>query len=235
MPESALVYARYSPRPKQKRLKMEDGETIEHQFSVCKKYCEMRNLTVYGFLSDEGESARKTPLFDRPNGSKLQHPPSEVKHIIAAKLDRFFRDTVNGIQMLKFWSDKGITVHFADQGGCSFNVETATGRLLMRTLLSFGEFEADNSSERTSAVMKHRQANGEVMSKRLPFGRMLDPNDPQRTVCCDREVNIIREVRKLRDEGLTLRKIVDIMGHIPLRDAGWSPERVNILIKSECV
>ena len=232
MSESALIYARYSPRPKEKRLKMDDGETINHQFAVCEKYCQMRELDVYALLSDEGESARKSPLFDRPEGRKLQYPPKEVKHIVAAKLDRFFRDTINGIQMLKLWSDAGITVHFADQGGCSFNVETATGRLMMRTLLAFGEFEADISSERTSAAMLHRQRNGEIMSSKLPFGQKIDPHDQKRSVPCDYEMQIIHQVKQLRSTGLTYRAIVDRMKDVPLRNSRWSPERVSILLKS---
>jgi len=233
--QSALIYARYSPRPKQKRLKMEDGETIQHQFAVCQKYCEMRDLSVYALLPDESESARKVPLFERPNGAKLEHPPKEVKHIVVAKLDRLFRDTVNGIQMLKFWEEKGISIHFADQGGCSVNVSTATGRLMMRTLLSFAEFEADNSSERTSAAMLHRQKNGEVMSKVLPFGRMLDPDNDHMTVPCEIELTIIREVKRLSATGMTLRAIMKSMEHVQLREAKWSPERVNLLLKSELV
>jgi DNA invertase Pin-like site-specific DNA recombinase len=232
----AILYARFSPRPKvKKRNRIEDGETIELQFKSCRRYCEMRQLQVVEEIADTFESARTTPLFERPGGMHLRDLPEGVTHIITSKIDRLFRNMRDGLDMLDHWDAKGITIHFADQGGNSINVSTAMGRHFVRFMLSNAEFEADLTSERTSQMMQHRQKNGERMTHKnlVPYGKMVDPDNPDRIVTNPYELQMIDEVMLLREEGFSYRGICEQMevNERQLRKGAWHPQKVKEMIK----
>lgn len=233
----AMIYARFSPRPKTKRNGLaEDGETIELQDESCRRYCEMREFEVSETIADTFESARKTPLFQRPGGKHLRELPPGVKHIVAAKIDRLFRNMRDGLDMLDHWDANGITVHFADQGGNSINVSTAMGRHFVRFMLSNAEFEADLTSERTSQMMQHRQSNGERMTRPelVPYGKMVDPENPNRIVDNPEELEMMEEILELRDEGESLRGICDQMEENDrvLRNGDWHPQKVKGMLEA---
>lgn len=235
--ERALLYARFSPRPKvKKRNRVEDGETIELQLKNCRRYCQMRDFEVAEEISDTFESARTTPLFERPGGKHLRELPENVTHIVTSKIDRLFRNMRDGLDMLDHWDAKGITIHFADQGGNSINVSTAMGRHFVRFMLSNAEFEADLTSERTSQMMQHRQKNGERMTHKnlVPYGKMIDPNDANRIVDNPDEIRMISEVLLLRDEGFSYRAICEQMecNDRQLRKGPWHPQKVKDMIKT---
>lgn len=234
--ERAILYARFSPRPKvKKRNRIEDGETIELQFKNCRRYCEMREIEVVEEVADTFESARTTPLFERPGGKHLRKLPEGVTHIVTSKIDRLFRNMRDGLDMLDHWDAKGITIHFADQGGNSINVSTAMGRHFVRFMLSNAEFEADLTSERTSQMMQHRQDNGERMTHKnnVPYGKMVDPNDGDRIVDNPDEIKMIGEVLCLRKEGFSYREIGYQMeaNDRQLRNGKWHPQKVKEMIK----
>ena len=240
MPEQelAVIYTRFSPRPKTKKSnKLEDGETTECQLKVCRQYAQMKGFRVSAECCDEYESGRKTNLWDRPAGQNLEFfNDGNVKHIIVAKMDRLFRDTVNGLQMMDHYQQAGVSIHLANEGGNSLNLSTSLGRLFVTMRLGVAEFEARQTSERTKELMLHRQSNGERMSHKdkIPYGKMIDPNDPSRIVDCDKELEMIDRVKLLRSYGYTLRGIAAEMqaelGH--LRGKPWHPQKVKSMLKA---
>lgn len=171
----AIIYGRFSPKPEFR----ESLDSIEVQEEACRKYCDMACLSAAVTLRDPFVSARQVPLFERPEGSKIPHLiAGGIKDIVCVRLDRMFRATIDGIQTLNEWQSQGVSLHLANQGGCSLNGGTATGRLLIRMLLSIAEFEPDMTSERTAASMKSKQRRGQRMTSTatLPWGWVIDPN-----------------------------------------------------------
>ena len=78
--------------------------------------------------------------------------------------------------------------------------------------------------------MRHRQAHGQRMTsvKTIPFGQMLDPNDPSKTIPCPAEIDAIKEAQQLCVTGLSLRKIAKRIG--PIRGKILSAQSVKSLL-----
>jgi DNA invertase Pin-like site-specific DNA recombinase len=231
---NALIYTRYSPRPEkdgdaERIAAEEDAETIRLQIDVCRRYAEMKGLIVSEILKDPETSARKTSLFDREQGWRLKHLPVGT-HIIAAKLDRVFRSTADGLLTMQYFKSRNITLHFADQSGCTLDLSSGEGEFLFSILLSAAALEPRRTADRTSKAMKHRQSNGQRMTSAatIPFGQKLDPHNPERTVACRVEVLKINEAYALRRQGLSLRDIAKRIG--PIRGKILSPQSVKLLI-----
>lgn len=232
--ESATSYNRFSPR----RLKGHDAELAENNEDIASmtaqvetnlRYAMSHGLTIVETLRDPLVSARTTSLFDRPEGCKLKYLP-RGHHIIAMKLARMFRSATDGLTSLEYFEKRGVIVHFSDEGGVSLSTATAKGKFVATMLLAVAEYEPGETAERTSKAMKHRQSNGQRMTSAatLPFGTMLDPNDPSKTVPCDSELVAICKAHALQQNGNSLRAIANLVG--PIRGKILSPQSVKLLI-----
>lgn len=236
---NAYIYTRYSPRPAkegdaERIAANEDAETIRLQVDVCQRYAVMKSLIILETIKDPETSARLTPVFEREGGSRLQFLPRGT-HIICSKLDRMFRSTADGLTSMHYFQRKGIILHFADQSGCTLDLSTGEGEFIFTMLLAAAALEPRRTSDRTSKAMKHRQSNGQRMTstKTIPFGQMVDPNDPSRTIPCQDEINLMHLARGMHSIGkLSLRKIAERLG--PVRGKILSPQSVKLMIeKSE--
>lgn len=172
---NAVLYLRYSPRP-------QECESLEVQLAKADAYCRLTGLD-YGdrIVRDPDVSARKVRFCDRPGGKEVaRYIAQGVRHVVAQKLDRVFRNVVDGRLQIEAWEKAGVAMHLVDQGGCTLNLGTATGKLLATTLLMVAEFEPTLTAERTSAGMQHHSRNGRIQGS-LAFGfREVDSENGHR-------------------------------------------------------
>ncbi len=231
----ATSYNRFSPR----RLNSNDAALVENDEDIASmaaqvetnlKYAMSHGLTIVNTLRDPLVSARTTPLFERPEGSKLRDLP-RGHHVIAMKLARMFRCAVDGLTTLKHFEKRGVIVHFSDEGGISLSTSTAKGKLVASMLLSVAEYEPNETAERTSKAMKLRQSQGQKMTsdRTIPFGQKLDPFDSSKTVPCNEEIAAAITAKQLHAQGMSLREIARKIG--PVRGKTLSPQSVKNLMK----
>ena len=232
---NAIIYTRYSPRPAkdgdaERIAANEDAESIRLQIDVCFRYAAMKSLTVSETIKDPETSARQTPLFEREGGSRLRFLPRGT-HVICSKLDRVFRSTADGLLTMNHFKSHGIVMHFADQSGCTLDLSTGEGEFMFTVLLAAASLEPRRTADRTSKAMKHRQSNGQRMTskKTIPFGQMIDPSDPSRTIPCEVELFAMERAAELKTQGYSLRDISHQLG--PIRGKLLSPQSVKCLIE----
>ncbi len=235
---NAIIYTRYSPRPAkdgdaERIAANEDAESIRLQLDVCHRYAVMKGLIVSEILKDPETSARKTPLFEREQGWRLKHLPQGT-HVICSKLDRVFRSTADGLLTMNHFKSRDITLHFADQSGCTLDLSTGEGEFMFTILLAAASLEPRRTADRTSKGMKHRQDNGQRMTSAgtIPFGQMADPDDPARTVPCQYELERIKWAKELKADGISLREIAISIGTI--RGKILSAQSVKSMLAKSC-
>lgn len=83
----------------------------------------------------------------RPNFSKLVDILKEGDTLIITKLDRFARNTVEGINVVQHLLERGVRVNILNMGTVD---NTPTGKLILTVMLGFAEFERDMILQRTS-------------------------------------------------------------------------------------
>ena len=242
--ERAILYVRYSPKPK--GLGVDETDTLEVQEDRLRSYCRMANLSPDIILRDPGVSARKVSINDRPDGQCIRKLIlGGVRHIVAQRIDRLFRDMVDGIETEEKWRKQGVKLHLADQGGVSLDCSTATGRMIFRTMLNISSFEAEMTAERVSCSHRYKQDNGKRISKQLRYGLMEDPDSVFNeekgiylgTMVCEEEIDMIEVIMRFMHAPVTWsnRQIAVTMnerGHT-CRGGKWNHKTIGKIIKRE--
>lgn len=235
---STLVYLRHSPRPRRRKRGVDAGpdhDSIETQRAQCLAYCEYAGLAGSFEIFEEPLTSAAQWMKERPIARLLleELAKSGPHDLVAQRLDRLHRDPAEAILMSREWTDAGVTVHLAAQGGCTINTRTATGRFMYYQLAVNAGFERDMTIERTKASMANRQQRGQRMSSRAPFGFEVDPNDASRIVECAHEQAVIRRILDLADRGFGLRHIGRKLAAEGLgcRGNGWHHETIKSIIE----
>jgi len=223
--ESALGYARTSTVEQ-----AVEGVSIPAQVERIRDYCSLHGLELIEVILEEGVSGGK-PLASREGGQALLHrmKTDEVKHIVAVKLDRLFRNAVDALQQTESWDKAGVALHLIDLGGQSLNTASAMGRFFLSMTAAFAELERRMIGERTKAAMDHLRRNGHVYSS-VPFG--FD-RDGDRLVPNRAEMRTVRQMKKWRDIGMTLREIAERLNKrnvLTKRGCRWHPSTIRYVL-----
>lgn len=167
--EGCLIYARFSPRPD--CADPDEVDSLAVQLERCRAYCRIAKLEPAGTFSDQLVTGTIS-LAQREGGRALLAAlhAGDMRHVVVQKLDRLFRNTEEALAQVRAWEAAGVTLHLADQGGCSINVGTATGKFIFTVLAGVATYERDTTSERTSLTMRHQAKNGRRVSSQPTFG-----------------------------------------------------------------
>lgn len=102
---------------------------------------------------------------ERPKFKNLLRKLKKGDILVCTKLDRFMRDTAEGIKVAGELKAKGVKLHLLDLGIID---GTYIGELIFKIMLSFAEFEKNRISERMAEGMKNaiKKNGGEVRGRK---------------------------------------------------------------------
>ena len=84
---------------------------------------------------------------DRPNFTILLNKLEFGDTLVITKLDRFARNTAEGLNVIQHLLDRGVKVNILNMGTID---TTPTGKLILTVMLAFAEFERDMIVQRTT-------------------------------------------------------------------------------------
>ena len=244
-------YARVSTEDQaQHGHSLEAQEDHVRRYMAFRKEFQGREIRIF---REKGESGR-TPLGQRTEGRKLMQWVDEgrISDIIAVRLDRLFRDTLDGLVTINGWSERKVGLHLVDQGGNSINNTTAFGRRMITMLLMDGQYESDLISERTrSGIVGLRlkdelaqlggagygwrlcDASGNVCNGSCKGKEHVGHGKLVRRVEVPREQETIRSILDKHKSGMTMEQIAKLLNSngVPAQQGGrWHTTTVSRLI-----
>lgn len=224
MNNKAILYIRVSTEEQ-----VTGGVSLEAQEERLKLYSQMQELEVLEVIKDEGISATK-PLATRPGGAKLLRLLNDGKasHVVAFKIDRLFRNSIDALTTIEDWDRKGIALHLVDMGGQTITTKTATGKLFMSLLVAIAEFERNLIAERTSSVLQYKKNRKEIYSP-TPYGFQ---RGGEKLVENKQELNVIKTILSLREKNWSYHKIADFLnrqGIPPKKGKKWYASTVKYI------
>ena len=101
----------------------------------------------------------------RPNFNKLLAILKEGDTLIITKLDRFARNTVEGINVVQHLLGRGVRVNILNMGTID---NTPTGKLILTVMLGFAEFERDMILQRTAEGKSNAKTKSGYLEGRPP-------------------------------------------------------------------
>jgi site-specific DNA recombinase len=201
MSKKAIIYARYSPRPK--KAGEDDDKSNQQQVAMCREYCEANGYDVVGTFTDarkSGDDIDRIGLWDAIEAL----PRNGV--LVCWRYDRLARSVYLGESIRRVVREK------------KGHIETVSGMvqgndpeavLLRQMLDALAEYEKKVASIRTKHAKRIQAQMGRKTGRYLPYGYDSDPIDPKRVVVNPAEQEIIDTMFQWREEGCGYRAIVD--------------------------
>lgn len=180
----------------------DDKFGLDAQESQIREYCGRNDMEIVRWVRDEGESGAK----ERPGFDEIVYGECEgVNAIVVAKSDRVARD-INIYYYYKMLLRKkdvkliSIAEDFGQFGVFSSMLEAFT--------LCVAEMERENINKRTSGGRKLKAAHGGYSGGKAPMGYSVQNGG---LVVNEQEAETVRKVFELREQGVVMLKIVDIL------------------------
>lgn len=152
----------------------ESGLGLSDQEERIGAYAVATDLELVGIVREEGVSG-SVPIADRIGGAAvlLELGRRKVRHVVALKLDRLFRDAADCLTQTRAWDRASVALHLVDMGGQTINTGSAMGRMFLTMAAGFAELERNLIAERTAAAMAVKRRRGEYTGGGVPYGYRL--------------------------------------------------------------
>lgn len=198
-----------------------DNTSIEMQKEKIELYCKLNNVELIDIFIDEGISAKNS---NRTSYNKMlefvSNKENEIDAIIVYKADRIHRSLKNLMIMVDYLKEINIGfISITEQ----FNTNTSQGLLFLQMIGSFSEFERKLIAERTHLGRVSKGDNNLFPGGRIPFGYKLKDNDT--LIINNDEAIIIKEIFKLRGQGLSYEKIGE--------NFNFNKQRISYILKNQ--
>ena len=198
---------------------------------------DLKNYTKYALgidsveiFEDAGYSAKNTfrPAYQQ---MMARMRAGEFSHLVVWKIDRISRNLLDFAQM--YAELKRLGVVFVSKNE-QFQTDSAMGEAMLKIILVFAELERNMTSERVSAVMISRAANGQWNGGRIPYGYDYDPETSTFTVN-PQEADVIYKIYDLYEKYnslITVTKILNEVGSRTRDGNEWSPTTVSKMLNN---
>jgi putative DNA-invertase from lambdoid prophage Rac len=186
-----------------------EGESLEAQRRQVISYANSKGLDLpsVNVFVEVGVSGG-SEFQDRPEGAKLFGALTNGDMIIFPKLDRAFRNTRNALNVLHELKARGVSVHFIDLGGDVTG--NGVGAIVFTILSAFATFERERIATRIREVKQLKKAQGKFTGGRRAFGYDVIGGVK---VPREDEQAVIREMMKMREQGIGYRDIAEWMAN----------------------
>jgi len=190
------------------RVSTDDQKTsIQAQIEEITTFCKFKGYKLVDILVDEFVSGG-LEIAKRPEGSKLMAMAEnkEVDIIISGKVDRMFRDSVDGQITNRRLNELGVGMVLLSMGGNVVDTSTPEGELFFNILLTFAQFERKQIASRITKALQHKKKNNEVYSGKTPYGKTRVGKE---LIDCKEEIDVIHRIKILKENGNSYQAIAD--------------------------
>ncbi len=119
---------------------------------------------------DRAVSASKINFAHRPAGKRLLSVLRSGDHLIVDKPDRLWREARDFENVLYWFKQQHVTLHFVDFIGGPLNTGNGVGELMLRITIAIAQREAELNSERQRASNNAKRKAGRMVGKYPPMG-----------------------------------------------------------------
>lgn len=204
-----------------------EGISLQAQREKIEGWARMNDVTLLFVAEDAGISGTKLKTREGLTQA-LEAVCREKAVLVVYSLSRLSRSTRDTLAVAERLDKAG-----ADLVSLSEKIDTtsASGRMIFRLMAVLNEFERDQVSERTAAILQHKKGKLEAYSP-TPYGYSRVGAS---LVIDETEQLVLRKIRQMREEGVSLRKIADALnrGGVPAKNGGtWYASTVRYILQN---
>ena len=180
------IYVRVSTEEQAK-----EGYSIRAQIDKLKSYIQIKDWTFYKVYADEGISGKN--ITDRPAINELINDikAGRVNNVLVYKIDRLTRSTRDLIDLIEIFKEHSCTFNSLME---SIDTQTASGRMFLKIIGIFAEFERENIIERITLACEKKVKEGYTLGNfTTSYGYDKDKGERVQTIN-PAEAEIVREI-----------------------------------------
>ena len=182
-----------------------DGTTsLEEQARVIRGYAMAKGVTAFDLqiFTDAGVSG-SIALRWRPAGQEMLEQLKPGDTVVAAKLDRIFRNSLDALKTFTAFKEQGIHLVLFDLGIEPVTGESGMSKVIFQVMSAFADHERERIRERMLDGKKAKKAKGGHTGGEAPFGyRIVGSKRDARLEIDDNEQKVIQEVLARKDKPL---------------------------------
>lgn len=183
-----------------------DGTTsLQEQDRVIRGYAMVKGVGAYDLqiYSDAGVSG-SIALRNRPAGEELLAAVRPGDTVVASKLDRIFRNSLDALWTYNEFKKKGIHLVLFDMGTTPITDDGGLSKVFFSIMSAFADHERERIRERVLDGKRAKKAKGGFTGGRVPFGwHVVGQGREARLEIDDAEQKIIQEIVALRGKPVT--------------------------------
>jgi len=188
---------------------VQEGFSIRAQVEKLKSYALLKDWDIFDIYADEGISGKN--IVDRPAINRLVDDieNGQVNNVLVFKVDRLTRNTRNLLELVELF----------DEYDCAFNsltesidTDTASGRMFLKIIGIFAEFERENLVSRLKLGFERKAKEGYSLANFVSsYGYTRENGEKIQTVQSD-EAKIVKEIFSMFvDKNIAINKIARIL------------------------
>lgn len=188
-------------------MQAEHGDSIEAQKNLAKELIEKNGGVLYKFYIEEGISASKTRLKDRPVLLECLRDIEDgiINNLITYRRDRLVRKTEESLVIRNILEKNNCQIHFTATGEQDMELNDPYSKLIENVRSSLDEIESIQTAIRVSDIMFDKAKRGEFSGGNVPYGYEVKDGY---LVPIESEIPIIQEVVDMYLEGYGKHSIV---------------------------
>ncbi len=144
-----------------------EGFSINAQKDKLTKYAEIHDWDIYDFYIDDGISGKN--IVDRPEITRLINDvkTKKIENVLVYKLDRLTRSLLNLMELINLFEKYDCSVNSHTE---KLDTSNAVGRMFVKILGTFAEFERENLAERVSFGYEQKTKEGNYTNTNGVYG-----------------------------------------------------------------
>jgi site-specific DNA recombinase len=153
------IYARVSTEEQ-----AQEGFSIRAQQQKLKEYANIMEWSIYDIYLDEGISGKN--ITARPAMTRMitDIKSGQVKNVLVFKIDRLTRSTADLVYLIDLFKERDCAFNSLME---SIDTSTASGRMFIKIIGIFAEFERENITERSRVGFERRAREGYTTAARI--------------------------------------------------------------------
>ena len=220
------IYIRVSTEDQAK-----DGFSIHAQREKLTKYAEANDWDIFDYYVDDGISGKN--LEDRPEITRLLKDVEDgkINNILIYKLDRLTRSVRDLIYLIELF----------EKHSCTFNSQTekidtsnAVGRMFVKIIGIFAEFERENLAERVSFGYEQKTREGNYTNTNGVYGYDYIVGE-KKIIVNEEEKDLVNRIFDLYIDGKSYFKIAHLFNeeNVPTKRGGhWASSTIKSIINN---
>lgn len=220
------IYVRVSTEEQAK-----EGFSIRAQEQKLKDYAKIKEWAIHRIYIDEGISGKN--IVDRPQINELINDIKKgyVKNVLIFKIDRLTRSTSDLIYLINLFNEYNCAFNSLCE---SIDTQTPSGRMFIKIIGIFAEFERENIVERTKLGFERKVKEGySLCTRTASYGYTRNIGDKIQQIN-EKEAVIVREVFDMFvHHGMSYLDIAKNLNgrHIPTKEnAMWTARGIKNML-----